>query len=77
MNYFIIHDEHGVAIGFRSELDRERYLMDPMTGSEWRKVDRFEAYEFVYSNGYRWGMPTSFYDGSLDGLEVMFSEPAA
>ncbi len=73
---FAISEEYGVAIGFLSVLDRERYLMDPLTSSTFRKCTESEAYEFLYANGYRWGMPRTFYECNLAGLEVMYSEAA-
>ncbi len=76
MNEFVKCEEYGVAIGFRTKFDRDRYLNDPLTSPGFKPCTMGDAYDFVFNNGYKWGLPTTFYDGTLDGLTVVFSEPA-
>lgn len=75
--HFIKNEHAGVVIAFRNERDMLRYLNDPLTGSGWTPCDEWEARSFMYEGGYVFDMPTSFYGGSLDGMEVMFSKPAS
>ena len=74
---FIINEQAGVCIGFRNESDMHRYLDDSLTGCDWEVCDEWEARSFMNDGGYVFDVPTSFYGGSLDGLEVMFSIPAS
>jgi len=72
---YIKNERYGVAMRFRSVGDRDRYLNDPYTSSGFVACEEQDAERFLADGGYVWQMPSTFYEGTLNGLEVMFSCP--
>ena len=76
MNHFPVYlknERYGVAMRFRTVEDRDRYLNDKYTSGGFEPCTEHEANEFIDEIDSVWTLPTSFYAGTLDGLEVIFS----
>jgi len=73
--HYVKNERYGVAMRFRTIEDRDRYLNDRYTSGGFETCTEQEANEFMLEGGYVWQLPSTFYEGTLDGLEVMFSCP--
>ena len=69
----IKNEHYGVAMRFRTIEDRDRYLNDRYTSAHFEPCTESEANEFIERMDSVWDIPTSFYHGTLNGLEAMFS----
>lgn len=72
---YLKNERYGVVMRFRTIADRDRYLNDPYTSKGFEPCTEFEAIDYMQRNDFVWAMPTAFHEGTLDGLEFMYSCP--